>query len=388
MTSPAPFSPEEYERLARWLSAVARKWRGFDEPWEAGTGLLRHDVDYDPTLAAELARLNEKAGLAGTFFIMLDSPFYNAFSPESREAIRAIAGMGQRVGLHYYHDGPGVLDIAKLSREFEALKYLAGSAAPVVAWHNPPEGFGELNEAARKAGFASAYDPRICAPDRYVSDSNARNGAESIAGFVKRCKAPTAQVLLHPIIWMVGGNNMMDVLSKYTEMREKHLQSLLYEMNSTWHDYHKARRLLYPKTINPFELDKARVKQVLSIINKDTGLNWNMENLTRPVFGKERVSVGIFDGDGELKAAAINSISENALYIHAFSVEPRLRNVGIGGYLLGSIKKLARENGLSAIRLRVQVQNMRAVEFYLSKDFRIQGFDQDALEYSLQAPLK
>ena len=50
---------------------------------------------------SDMARLEREMGLRSTYFFMTTSEYYNVFNPESRAALREIAGMGHEIGFHW-----------------------------------------------------------------------------------------------------------------------------------------------------------------------------------------------------------------------------------------------------------------------------------------------
>ena len=51
---------------------------------------LRHDVDISIKKAVEMAEVEQAAGLHSTYYILLTSPFYNAFSTDNIQRIKTI----------------------------------------------------------------------------------------------------------------------------------------------------------------------------------------------------------------------------------------------------------------------------------------------------------
>src|SRR5207248_1059376 len=115
------FDFEHYRELLEAAKAGGYRWAFFDGEPEAGTILLRHDVDLALDAALRMAEVEAEAGAAATYFLMTRSEFYNLDSPSGQAAIERLGALGHRVGLHAVwphvdHDG-----------RFDA----------VLAWHNP-----------------------------------------------------------------------------------------------------------------------------------------------------------------------------------------------------------------------------------------------------------
>ena len=225
------FCLKTYEKLLLSLRESGRSFRLFTEEPQNGL-LLRLDVDFDLKWAASLAVENQKLGIRGTFFVHLTSPFYNALTPKSRQALKRITEAGQSIGLHYHHLG-GELDVQQLKREYEILRTISPTAERVIAWHNPRGALEPLVAAARVAGFLSAYAEEFYGADKYISDSNCERLPEEILEFATKTTSPLVQVLLHPVNWVMGGKSMRDVLVRAFKVKFDQLIEG-FETNRIW----------------------------------------------------------------------------------------------------------------------------------------------------------
>src|SRR5882724_8249832 len=63
--------------------------------------ILRHDVDYSPAAALDLADQEARRGVRSTYFLLPNGLYYNMLSPEHGTFGRRLAAMGHEVGLHY-----------------------------------------------------------------------------------------------------------------------------------------------------------------------------------------------------------------------------------------------------------------------------------------------
>jgi hypothetical protein len=62
---------------------------------------LRHDVDFAPEYALEMAELEHAAGVVSTFFVLVDGHFYNPLDSATVRQIRRIHALGHEVALHF-----------------------------------------------------------------------------------------------------------------------------------------------------------------------------------------------------------------------------------------------------------------------------------------------
>lgn len=226
------YSLEKYTWLLKRLADARGRYSDFIKP-EHGAVILRSDIDYDPAFAAQMARVNAENGAIGTFFVLVSSPFYSIFEPKTYKALREIVDAGQNVGLHYHHRDQE-FDAERLKKELEALRFVVPEAQSVVAWHNPAEDLDALNASLEEMGLVSAYDSRFFGKGKYTSDSNCTRSAEVMSATVKEANSDTVQVLCHPLIWVLGGADMDDVLDAYVKYKSELLDMDLTEQNSRW----------------------------------------------------------------------------------------------------------------------------------------------------------
>ena len=115
------FDLDHYRELIEAAQAGGYRFAFFEGSPEAGTVILRHDVDLSLDAALRMAELEADAGARATYFLMTGSVFYNLGSHEGESAIARLRELGHRVGLH------AVYPRVDLDDRFD----------PVLAWHNP-----------------------------------------------------------------------------------------------------------------------------------------------------------------------------------------------------------------------------------------------------------
>jgi hypothetical protein len=193
------FDLDHYRELIEAAKAGGYRFAFFDAPPEAGTLILRHDVDLSLDAALRMAELEAEAGAAATYFLMTRSEFYNLDAPSGVEAIERLRELGHRVGLH------AVWPVVDHDNRFD----------PVLAWHNPdPEYMRQPVE-----GLVNVMEAPWA--DVYRSDSNQhwRQGcphAELAAGASERL-----QLLTHPEIWAYPGDSMRETMLAMLDAERK-----------------------------------------------------------------------------------------------------------------------------------------------------------------------
>jgi hypothetical protein len=199
------FDLGHYRELLEAARAGGYRFAFFDRPPEAGTILLRHDVDLSLDAAVRIAELEAEAGAAATYFLMTRSDFYNLDSASGEAAIERLRELGHRIGLH------AVWPHVDRDARFD----------PVLAWHNPdPEYMRDPVD-----GLVNVMEAPWA--DVYRSDSNQhwRQGCpheELAAGSFERL-----QLLTHPEIWAYPGQTMREtMLAMLDAERERRVEQL------------------------------------------------------------------------------------------------------------------------------------------------------------------
>ncbi len=216
-TTQVEYSMAGYRQLIGAAQHAGYQFASFvNRPSTSGRYLyLRHDVDFSLAAAVELAEANAALGVRGTFFVLLRSEIYNVLSPWSMDRIRDLERLGQEVALHYL-EPPGAPsdDLAGRVREdFETVRRAMPALRPVVSWHNPSERLLSLRGEGTVGGLVNAYSATFTTESLYLSDSNLRHSVEALEAALANAPTRHAQLLLHPINWVVGGCRVVDVLA-------------------------------------------------------------------------------------------------------------------------------------------------------------------------------
>jgi hypothetical protein len=134
---------------------------------------------------------------------MLDSPFYDVRSADSRAALERIIGHGHEIGLHYdvvarkmRDAAPAELerDVGRAAVELEAI---LGRPTRSLSFHLlMPE---LVDGPLLVAGRVSSYGHELLR--WYISDSRARWREGEPLASLNRPRAESLQILIHPIWW-------------------------------------------------------------------------------------------------------------------------------------------------------------------------------------------
>lgn len=189
-----------YRGLLEQFSEAGYSFHRFDDGVPDEGILLRHDVDWSPETALEMARIESELGVSGTYFVLPTSAFYNPLAAETRAALAEIADLGHDIGLHfdshaYFETEPDSEALAHhVRRDRTMFQDRFETVADTIAFHNPPEWvLGRCFE-----GFDHTYEPRFFNRIDYRADSLGRWREEPPldSGF-----ADPMQLLVHPGLW-------------------------------------------------------------------------------------------------------------------------------------------------------------------------------------------
>ena len=174
---------------------------------EAGV-LWRHDIDVSVHRALALARIEHDLGVRATYFVHLHSVFYNAFESAIAARLRAIAGLGHEIGVHFdpHFHGLAPDRAADLSpavaAEADAIASLTEARVVAVSFHDPDKHGGSVADEDEIAGLVSSYGRTIRARFGYCSDSNGHWRFASIDEELASGRHARLQVLTHPEWWV------------------------------------------------------------------------------------------------------------------------------------------------------------------------------------------
>ena len=100
---------------------------------------LRHDIDFAPDYALEMAEMEHAAGVTSTFFVLVDGQFYNPLRSEVIRQLRRIHALGHEIGLHFAVSS--AVDADDIGREvafrLEVLGAIAAAPVRSFSQHDP-----------------------------------------------------------------------------------------------------------------------------------------------------------------------------------------------------------------------------------------------------------
>ena len=162
--------------------------------------ILRHDLDQALENALVLALIEHEFGLKATFFVWLESPFYNPFEPSQAEIIRQIIRLDHALGLHLEVDPARLAELPeKVRRQSELLESFFSVNCQSVSFHRPaPKLFQQEFLISQRV---NAYAPALLNSYKYVSDSRGKWREGCVCKLIKPAEFPYLYLLLHPLWW-------------------------------------------------------------------------------------------------------------------------------------------------------------------------------------------
>ena len=230
------FSFEHYEEILR-LAKRKYKFSSFLErpDNEANRIYLRHDIDLALDKALLLAKIEHKNKVTATYFLQIDSAFYNPFNKESLEIVKEILPLGHHLGLHFNKE---ICQFSKrsINEEIKIQLNILKHFFPVknvVSFHRPS--LEILNQKIDSGKIISTYEPDFFQKIKYLSDSggNWREGCP--CEILAQGKYSNIQILTHPIWWGRNSKNTTEILREYLKQKVKDLDNYLVKNIKTYH---------------------------------------------------------------------------------------------------------------------------------------------------------
>jgi len=172
----------------------------FSDSLAEKTVIIRHDLDQDLETALVIAQLESEYELKATYFVWLESPFYNPFEPRNAEIIHKILNLGHSLGLHIEVNKDLLRDLPqKVTLQAKLLESFFDVACQTVSFHRPNKELLNYNQII--GNKFNAYAPYLINNFHYVSDSRGIWQEECVCKQVNQGKYPCLYLLLHPLWW-------------------------------------------------------------------------------------------------------------------------------------------------------------------------------------------
>ena len=193
--------------------------------------ILRHDLDYELNKSLKIAELEREEGVSSTYFVLITSDFYNAFSVEALNVFEKLKKLGHNIGLHF--DEKRYENDARISRsmsdlisdEIFMLEKIVGKI-DAVSMHRPSE--KTLESDISIPGIANSYGRKFFSEFKYLSDSRMR-WRENPVEIINSGKYNKIQILTHPFWYFETEQRIEEIIGNFIACKGEY-QSERYDI--------------------------------------------------------------------------------------------------------------------------------------------------------------
>jgi hypothetical protein len=204
--------------------------------------LLRHDVDFCPQRALEMARVEAELKVRATYFLLLSATTYNLLAPELIAIPRQLVALGHEVGLHYdlrALEAAGSPVLPLIQDQARLLGNIAGTEIRAVCMHNPST---DGTDPLRHTGaFVNAYEAAFTEDIFYASDSCGAWRDQTYALLTRGPLPARLQLLIHPIYWDERPGDRSMRLRGWLRGRTAGLEDYARHVVDLWKDHDGVR---------------------------------------------------------------------------------------------------------------------------------------------------
>lgn len=192
-----------YREIMKSINRNGYKSVRFYEEFEGKQVLVRHDIDIDLDSALQMAKIENQEGIKATYYIWINSPFYNIFETRYRKKINKILDLGHDIGLHFDETAYKIdskEDILYwINKECDLIDNYFNIDIKSVSFHRPSQYVlqGDLDLGK----YVNTYSNKYFKEYKYISDSNGiwREGCG--CNLFNANNYERVQLLTHPIWW-------------------------------------------------------------------------------------------------------------------------------------------------------------------------------------------
>ena len=206
--------------------------------------VVRHDVEFSPYRALEIAKLENNIGISSSFYFQITNNCYNSLSNENLAIIKQIEDLGHKIGAHIntsYIERVNKKELSDLVQDdVRTLSKYTGIDINRYSFHRPT--IEQLECYLEIDGLINAYDKKFfyfCKenipeelPVTYLADSNHqwKWGYPMHLDFNKISKL---QLNTHPFSWTnYGYGNINNYKSLVTEKNHELVNSINNEIKN------------------------------------------------------------------------------------------------------------------------------------------------------------
>lgn len=178
--------------------------------------ILRHDVDFSPEKAFEIAKVEFELGVRSTYFVLLATDFYNVFSKKTFDIFTEILKMGHEIGLHFDENRYEIENLEQMKKyilnEVDILSKALGYKITSVSMHRPSK--LTLDRNIEFEDIINSYSNLFFKEIKYVSDSR-MNWRENVLDIIESNNYDKIHILTHPFWYSKNIESTKEKLIKF-----------------------------------------------------------------------------------------------------------------------------------------------------------------------------
>ena len=170
------FSLNDYEMYISTLKNRGLEFLNAREFLKAKSGVFwRHDIDYSIDASVTLSKIENALGITSTYYVDLNTYFYNALTLTNINKINFIHSLGHDIGIHFdarvlSHDSETAFHDKLATYKTTFVKHF-GILPQSFTFHRPNQ-TTEKFTSLFYAGLINCYSHNFMAIGTYCSDSN------------------------------------------------------------------------------------------------------------------------------------------------------------------------------------------------------------------------
>lgn len=166
--------------------------------------IWRHDVEFSPDIALQMAKIENLLGISTTYFFQIHSEFYNILERYFSNILQEIKSLGHHIGLHFDSHYYNVQTEEELDRfikqDKEYFEKVFDLNIEVFSFHNTTP-FTLSCEKRHYANLINVYSDYYKEKYNYCADSTGYWRYEILEDVLKDTNVKHLQVLVHDAMW-------------------------------------------------------------------------------------------------------------------------------------------------------------------------------------------
>lgn len=166
--------------------------------------IWRHDVEFSPDIALQMAEIEHELGVQATYFFQIHSEFYNTFERYMSDILRKIQSLGHHIGLHYdshYYDVQDEETLERTIRQDKAyFEQVFDLELDTFSFHETTP-FILGCQKDMYGGMLNVYSKKIKSNYKYCADSTGFWRYEILDEVLRDPSVQHLQVLTHDAMW-------------------------------------------------------------------------------------------------------------------------------------------------------------------------------------------